>query len=49
MDTGFMPKKFLRIGLDNQYSSIVGSQDFLKAHYQMDVTAIVKRVNMLLV
>ncbi len=48
MDSGFIPKKFLRIGLDNQYSSIVGSQDYLKAHYQMDATAIVKRVKMLL-
>ena len=48
MDSGFIPKKFLRIGLDNQYSSIVGSQDYLKAHYQMDATAIVKRVKVLL-
>ena len=48
MDSGFIPKKFLRIGLDNQYSSIVGSQDYLKAHYQMDKTAIVKRVKVLL-
>jgi len=48
MDSGFIPKKFLRIGLDNQYSSIVGSQDYLKAHYQMDAIAIVKRVKMLL-
>jgi transketolase len=48
MDSGFIPKKFLRIGLDNQYSSIVGSQDYLRAHYQMDATAIVKRVKVLL-
>ena len=48
MDNGFIPKKFLRIGLDNQYSSIVGSQDYLKAHYQIDTTAIVKRVKILL-
>lgn len=48
MDSGFIPKKFLRIGLDNQYSSIVGSQNYLKAHYQMDATAIVKRVKVLL-
>jgi transketolase len=46
MDSGFIAKKFLRIGLDNQYSSIVDSQDYLKAHYQMDATAIVKRVKM---
>tara|TARA_B110000503_G_C7024548_1_gene361236 strand:- start:423 stop:725 length:303 start_codon:yes stop_codon:yes gene_type:complete len=48
MDSGFIPKKFLSIGLDNQYSSIVGSQDYLKAHYQIDATAIVKRVRVLL-
>lgn len=48
MDSGFIPKKFLRIGLDNQYSSIVGSQDYLKAHYQMDATAIAERVQKLL-
>jgi len=34
----------LRIGLNNRYSSVVGSQDYLKAHYEMDAGAIVKRV-----
>jgi transketolase len=48
MDSGFIPKKFLRIGLDSQYSSIVGSQNYLKSYYQIDATAIVKRVKVLL-
>lgn len=48
MDNGVTPKAFLRIGLNNQYSSIVGSQSYLKAYYKMDVNAIVKRVQALL-
>jgi transketolase len=48
MDNGASPKVFLRIGLDDRYSSIVGSQDYLKMRYQMDSTAIVKRVRELL-
>jgi transketolase len=48
MDNGTSPKVFLRIGLDDRYSSIVGSQDYLKMRYQMDSTAIVKRVKELL-
>ena len=44
MDNGIAPKVFLRIGLNNRYSSVVGSQDYLKAHYEMDTSAIVKRV-----
>jgi transketolase len=48
MDNGTSPKVFLRIGLDDRYSSIVGSQDYLKMRYQMDSTAIVKRVRELL-
>ena len=44
MDNCIAPKIFLRIGLNNRYSSAVGSQDYLKAHYEMDASAIVKRV-----
>jgi len=44
MDNCIAPKIFLRIGLNNRYSSVVGSQDYLKAHYKMDASAIVKRV-----
>ena len=48
MDFGVMPKKFLRIGLDNIYSSIVGSQQYLRSRYQMDSIAIVDRVKEIL-
>ena len=44
MDNGIVPKVFFRIGLNNRYSSVVGSQDYLKAYYEMDTSAIVKRV-----
>ncbi|WP_237732976.1 transketolase family protein [Bathymodiolus azoricus thioautotrophic gill symbiont] len=48
MDNDVSPKVFLRIGLDDRYSSIVGSQDYLKAYYEMDSSAIVKKVQVLL-
>jgi len=44
MDNGLSPKAFLRIGLDDRYSSIVGSQDYLKERYGMNQTAIANRV-----
>ncbi len=44
MDNSVMPKKFFRIGLDNIYSSIVGSQQYLRSQYGMDSKAIVKKV-----
>ena len=44
MDNAVMPKKFLRIGLDNMYSSIVGSQQYLRSRYEMDSKAIIKKV-----
>ena len=48
MDFGVMPKKFLRIGLDNMYSSIVGSQQYLRSRYEMDSKAIVNKVKKML-
>jgi transketolase len=48
MDFGVMPKKFLRIGLDNMYSSIVGSQQYLRSRYHMDSVAIIDRVKEIL-
>ncbi len=44
MDNSVIPKKFLRIGLDNIYSSIVGSPQYLRAQYGMDSKAIVKKI-----
>ena len=48
MDAGIKPKVFLRIGLENKFSSIVGSQNFLKKYYQMDAENIANRVKNLL-
>ena len=48
MDFGVMPKKFLRIGLENMYSSIVGSQQYLRSRYHMDSVAIIDRVKEIL-
>jgi len=48
MDFGVMPKKFLRIGLDNMYSSIVGSQKYLRSRYKMDSIAIIDKVKKIL-
>ena len=44
LDLGIMPKKFLRIALNNQYSSIVGSQKYLRQRYEMDSKAITKKI-----
>lgn len=47
IDNGVLPKKFLRIGLDNTFSSIVGSQHYLRAQYKIDHKAIVTSVKKL--
>jgi transketolase len=44
MDLKMIPKKFLRIGLDNKFSSIVGSQQYLRSRYEIDNKTIVKKV-----
>ena len=44
MDLGIIPGKFLRIGLENKYSSIVGSQQYLRSRYEMDSKAIINKV-----
>ena len=44
MDSGIYPKKFLRIALDNKYSSVVGSQNYLKSFYKMNCESITKSV-----
>jgi len=38
------PKYFKRIGLNDYFSSIVGDQDYLRAHYGLGVSGIVKTV-----
>jgi transketolase len=44
MDLGMIPRKFFRICLENKYSSIVGSQQYLRHRYGMDSKAIIKKV-----
>jgi len=44
LDYGAIPKIFLRIGLDNKFSSIVGSQDYLKEKYELDSISIARKV-----
>jgi len=45
MDLGIMPKKFKRIGLNDVYSSVVGSQDYLRKHYKMDSSAVIQAIH----
>jgi transketolase len=48
MDAGVMPRRFSRIGLASEFSSIVGSQSYLRSAYHMDEEAIVARVRRVL-
>ena len=48
MDNNVFPKKFSRIGLSNVFSSVVGSQKYLRKHYKMDSNAIIERVQKML-
>lgn len=47
-DTGAFPRRFLRIGLEGCFSSVVGSQSYLRTHYRMDAPAIAARTRSLL-
>jgi len=47
-DAGVNFGKFLRIGLDGCFSSVVGSQSYLRATYGMDAAGIVRRTQRLL-
>ena len=42
LEAGLMPGFFRRIGLHDTYSSIVGSQEYLRKTYRMDAPAIVE-------
>lgn len=44
MDLGVFPKKFKRIGLNDVYSSVVGSQVYLRKYYNMDSNAIINAI-----
>lgn len=47
-DAGAFPARFLRIGLGGCFSSVVGSQAFLRATYGMDSVSIARRIRELL-
>lgn len=47
MDAGVLPKAFHRIGLRAGFSSIVGSQEYLRKVYGMDASAIAECVRKL--
>lgn len=44
LDHGAAPKRFLRLGLDGRFSSVVGSQQYLRQEYGLDADSIASRV-----
>lgn len=48
MDNTVYPKRFLRIGLEAGFSSIVGSQKYLRKQYGLDAKAITERIQSLM-
>ncbi len=44
VDNQLQKKPLIRIGLESGFSTIVGSQKYLRAHYKMDSNAIVHRI-----
>jgi transketolase len=44
MEAGIAPEFFVRVGLRNTFSSVVGTQRYLRGVYQMDAAAIMKVV-----
>jgi transketolase len=44
LDAGVMPARYVRIGLRDSFSCIVGSQQFLRGHYGLDAQAIAAAV-----
>jgi len=48
MDNGSYPKRFLRLGMDNTYTTIVGSQKYLRSRYGIDSVTIVEKVKSLI-
>ncbi|MCI5134817.1 MAG: transketolase [Candidatus Electrothrix sp. AW2] len=48
MDHGVFPKSFLRIALEAGFSSIVGSQDYLRQQYGLDARSIAHKIRKML-
>jgi transketolase len=43
LEGGVPPKSFARLGLRSGYSTVVGTQEYLRAHYEMDAPAIINQ------
>lgn len=48
IESGVYPKKFMKMGLDSQFSTIVGSQNYLRKKYGLDETALISNVKQML-
>ena len=48
LDNNYQPKVFKRIGLKDEYSSIVGSQNYLRSLYKIDSSSIIYEVKRLI-
>lgn len=48
LESGVRPRLFKRIGLNGKFSSIVGSQEYLRAQYGLDSAGILKAVHAVL-
>jgi transketolase len=48
LDNGTYPKKFMKMGLRAGFSTIVGSQNYLRTRYELDETALIANVKKLL-
>ncbi|MEP7354606.1 MAG: transketolase C-terminal domain-containing protein [Acidobacteriota bacterium] len=44
LEAGIVPKVFRRVGLRSCFATIVGSQNYLRSHYQMDAPALIQTV-----
>ena len=44
MDNGIVPRIFLRLGLRNEFSSVIGTQEYQRAAYGLDAAAIASAV-----
>lgn len=47
LDSGATPRRFARMGIEGGYSSIVGSQDYLRSRHGLDAPGISQRVRAL--
>ena len=48
MDASVIPARFVRVALPDEYSSIVGSQQYLRARLGIDARAVAQRIRVLL-